>query len=148
MTMTILVASDFSDTAARALQEALHLARATGARLEIAHIHVVRTVPIPPTLDLVTLRPTPEEVARAEESLAQQTKLAKDAGVECSSYSSFGVPADELARRATEIGARYLVVGRHGHRAITEVLIGSVALRTIRLAACPVLVVPASDHTA
>jgi nucleotide-binding universal stress UspA family protein len=49
-------------------------------------------------------------------------------------------PADTLIRLATERDAAVIVVGRHGHRALTEALIGSTTRELIRHAPCPVLV--------
>jgi CubicO group peptidase (beta-lactamase class C family)/nucleotide-binding universal stress UspA family protein len=90
--------------------------------------------------------PKPEAVADAEVALAAQARLVREAGVECTAYSTFGAPADELVRRARDIGARYLALGRHGHRAVTEVLVGSVATRVVRHAPCVVLVTPPAEH--
>lgn len=40
-------------------------------------------------------------------------------------------------------GADLLVVGSRGHSALTEFVLGSVSLRVIHLAPCPVVVIPA-----
>jgi nucleotide-binding universal stress UspA family protein len=50
-------------------------------------------------------------------------------------------PADTLIRLAAERDAPVIVVGRHGHRAVTEALMGSTTRELIRRAPCPVLVV-------
>jgi nucleotide-binding universal stress UspA family protein len=50
-------------------------------------------------------------------------------------------PADTLIRLAAERDAATIVVGRHGHRAVTEALVGSTTHELIRRAPCPVLVV-------
>jgi nucleotide-binding universal stress UspA family protein len=50
-------------------------------------------------------------------------------------------PADTLIRLAAERDAATIVVGRHGHRAVTEALVGSTTRELIRRAPCPVLVV-------
>jgi nucleotide-binding universal stress UspA family protein len=139
---TILAATDFSPTADHALDHAIELARAVGARIELMHVHTVQNVPMPPTLDVLTVTPRPEAVAEAEVALAARVERVQQAGVECSANSTFGAPADELVRRAREIGARWLAIGRHGHRAVTELLVGSVAMRVVRQAPCVVLVVP------
>jgi nucleotide-binding universal stress UspA family protein len=50
-------------------------------------------------------------------------------------------PADTLLRLAAERDAAVIVVGRHGHRAVAEALMGSTTRELIRRAPCPVLVV-------
>jgi nucleotide-binding universal stress UspA family protein len=50
-------------------------------------------------------------------------------------------PADTLIRLAAERDAAVIVVGRHGHRAVTEALVGSTTRELIMRAPCPVLVV-------
>jgi nucleotide-binding universal stress UspA family protein len=50
-------------------------------------------------------------------------------------------PADTLIRLAAERDAAVIVVGRHGHRAVREALVGSTTRELIRRAPCPVLVV-------
>jgi nucleotide-binding universal stress UspA family protein len=50
-------------------------------------------------------------------------------------------PADTLIRLAAERDAAVIVVGRHGHRAVREALVGSTTRELIQRAPCPVLVV-------
>jgi nucleotide-binding universal stress UspA family protein len=46
-----------------------------------------------------------------------------------------------LIRLAAEHDAAVIVVGRHGHRAVRDALVGSTTRELIRRAPCPVLVV-------
>src|SRR6185369_7086573 len=142
MSETILVATDFSGPSDRALGEAVSLARALGAGIELMHVHEIALTPLPPTLDLATLPPPPEQVARTEAALAERERAVAGKGVPCTSYTTFGRPADEVLRRATEVTPRLLVVGTHGHSALRHVLLGSVAEHVVHKAPCPVMVVP------
>jgi universal stress protein A len=139
---TILVATDFSAAADRALGEAISLARALGAALEIMHVHPLRNVPVPPVLDVAVVTPRPADLADAEAALATRARQVGSQGLPVTSYSAFGAPAEQVVRRAQDIGALYIALGRHGHRPLTEVLLGSVAERIVRHAPCPLLVVP------
>jgi nucleotide-binding universal stress UspA family protein len=49
--------------------------------------------------------------------------------------------AEALVQAAEDADADLLVVGSHGHGAVLTMLLGSVSLRTVHLASCPVVVV-------
>jgi nucleotide-binding universal stress UspA family protein len=51
------------------------------------------------------------------------------------------VPSEEIARLASEIEADLVVIGTHGRRGLSRLLLGSVAEGVVRLAPCAVLVV-------
>jgi len=51
------------------------------------------------------------------------------------------VPSEEIAQLAADVEADLVVVGTHGRRGLTRMMLGSVAEATVRLAPCPVLVV-------
>jgi nucleotide-binding universal stress UspA family protein len=53
----------------------------------------------------------------------------------------FDAIADEISQLAADLEADLVVVGTHGRRGISRVLLGSSAEATVRLAPCPVLVV-------
>ena len=49
-------------------------------------------------------------------------------------------PAFEIAQLATDLEADLVIVGTHGRRALSRLVLGSVAEVAVRLAPCPVLV--------
>ena len=51
------------------------------------------------------------------------------------------VPGEEIAQLAADLEADLVVVGTHGRRGFSRVMLGSVAEAVVRLAPCPVLVV-------
>jgi nucleotide-binding universal stress UspA family protein len=51
------------------------------------------------------------------------------------------VPGEEIAQLAADLEADLVVVGTHGRRGLSRMLMGSVAEIVVRLAPCPVLVV-------
>jgi nucleotide-binding universal stress UspA family protein len=57
-------------------------------------------------------------------------------------------PAHEIAQLASDLEADLVVVGTHGRRGATRLLVGSVAEGVVRLAPCPVLVVRPRDRDA
>ena len=140
----ILMATDFSEGAERALTAAIRLAKALGAALDLVHVYaapatnmlspIPGVVPMPPPD-----RDTLDEIQRRLDQLAERTRSA---GVECLTFSAIGSVADEIAAQASRIAAELIVVGTHGRTGIRRVLLGSVAEGVVRKAHRPVLVVP------
>jgi nucleotide-binding universal stress UspA family protein len=52
-----------------------------------------------------------------------------------------GDPAHEIVKHATESQADLIAMGRHGHSAIAELLMGSVTQKVLATSAIPVLIV-------
>ena len=50
-------------------------------------------------------------------------------------------PAEIIARQAKKLRANMIIMGSHGRTGFQRLLLGSVAERTLRLVACPVLIV-------
>jgi universal stress protein A len=59
-----------------------------------------------------------------------------------------GDPVDTILQVASEGGFDLIVMGTHGRRGLTHLLIGSVAEKVVRQAACPVLTVRNREGTA
>jgi nucleotide-binding universal stress UspA family protein len=56
-------------------------------------------------------------------------------------HQRLDVPSEEIAALAGQLQADLVVVGTHGRRGLSRLLLGSVAEGIVRLAPCPVLVV-------
>jgi nucleotide-binding universal stress UspA family protein len=56
-------------------------------------------------------------------------------------------PAHQIADVAREEAADLIVIGTRGHGPIAGLLLGSVALRLLHVAPCPVMIVPAAEAT-
>jgi nucleotide-binding universal stress UspA family protein len=158
----VLVPTDFSETAARALQQATEEAALHRATVTLLHV-------LPPGTgtDVYYARPAggslapldPEASARvggpwplspapvvrsdpAEAALALLHDLVPDGcrgawQVEVAT----GVPAETIVRVAREHEVDLIVLGTHGRTGLQHVLLGSVAEKVVRLAACPVMTV-------
>lgn len=143
MYQRIMVAVDGSDTAGRGLQEAINLARDQKARLAIVHV-----------IDLVVVYGAGQfpgsyiDATRefGRNTIEQARKTAQAAGIEPEMQSPEIITtgyhvADTIAQLATDWKADLLVVGTHGRRGVSRLLIGSVAERIVRVAPCPLLLV-------
>ncbi len=68
-------------------------------------------------------------------------RMASEAGVSAECVMRRGVPYQEIADVARELGVDLIVIGQVGSRGSQNIRIGSVAERVIEHAPCPVLVV-------
>jgi nucleotide-binding universal stress UspA family protein len=138
----VVVGLDFSATARRALAWALEHAAATGAVLHAVHVIDRRWRASDLAADAGALTRELTEVERAAAAeLAALTAEARGRVGAVHEHVTIGRPAEELVRMARELGAHEIVVGSHGHDAVTHLLLGSVAERVARSAPCTVVVV-------
>jgi len=75
----------------------------------------------------------------SSEALAPATALLGDRGISYERVQRIGDPATEIVRFAQEWGADLLAMGRHGHSAVSSLLMGSVAQKVLATAHVPVL---------
>ena len=137
----ILVATDFSDSADEALTYALTLADQVGATARLVHVF-----DDPGAIGLYSegYVPLPAET-RAEilaEIRGQLTARAAATGrKDLPSEVLTGSPARTIVDAARQHQCDLIVMGTHGRHGMAHLLLGSVAERVVRTAACPVLVV-------
>ena len=72
----------------------------------------------------------------------------RDAAISFTAHRSVGPVADEIVRKAQEIGADAIVMGTHGHGRLAGILIGSIALKVLHLSPIPVTLVGAPPPAA
>jgi nucleotide-binding universal stress UspA family protein len=136
----ILVATDFAESAERALECAQELARRHGAELILLHVYM--PPPAYPEVASAHVAAIYAEQQRwIEDALEQRAQRARAAGLLVRPLVRTGSPASTIAETAEAEGADMAVVGTHGRAGIDRLLLGSVAERVVRLASCPVLVV-------
>jgi nucleotide-binding universal stress UspA family protein len=122
----IVVAVDETDSAMRAVREAVALARHTGGEVRFVHVGAF---------------------AGGDEALARAEGIATRAGVK---MTTARVAADDgvgptIVREAQRWTADLIVVGTHGREGVTRLLLGSVAESVARAAEVPVLLVRGSS---
>ena len=138
----IVVPVDFSEPSERAAHYAAALARRLGASLHL--IHALEPSP-------VTRGPVESSESLSAERLddtywAARTRLGALSGKlalegQISMEVRPGFPSEVITAAATDLGADLVVMSTHGRSGLSHLLMGSVAERVIRSAACPVLVV-------
>ena len=138
----IMVPTDFSPTSDVALEYARDLARQFGSSIDLVHVFDDPfasgafigdgTVMMP-----VELREALEKQAREQLAARHESHAAGLPG--SSMVLLLGPPARQIVERAKEDAADLIVMGTHGRSGLGHLLIGSVAERVVRTAACPVL---------
>jgi nucleotide-binding universal stress UspA family protein len=144
----ILVPIDGSPTSIRGLDEAIALAKLCGANLRL--VHVLDRVAFPAgetyTIDVFGL------LREAGERIVQQAKeRAAAAGLDASTFLSEVLPGrvcDVVVEQVKEFGADLIVLGTHGRRGVSRLLVGSDAEQIVRVAPVPVLLVRAGTGPA
>ncbi len=140
----ILVAVDGSPTSDLALDEAVRLALDQKAQLRIVHA-LDQTALVLDTP--YVLQEFLDSARKAGEEILERAKVrAKGAGIDAETRlcgaQSFGERiADLINTEATEWSANLIVVGTHGRRGFSSVLMGSVAMGVVRTAKVPALLV-------
>jgi nucleotide-binding universal stress UspA family protein len=140
MSETIVVGTDGSETAQRALEEAMRLAKALQAELHVVtgfqpmHARVTGA----PTGAAKVWQPLPD--SRVEGTIDQAAAAVRVAGAKAKTHMVRGDPADALLKVAREVGATTIVVGNRGMRGGRRVL-GSVPNTISHKANCNVLIV-------
>jgi nucleotide-binding universal stress UspA family protein len=138
----LLVPTDFSETADRALQRAIGMARVLPAQLVVIHVHSPVVV-LPPPIDMVSLSTVfPKALEKMEEALEERAARVREAGLVCEIELVEGAPHVEIVAFADKIQAEMIVLGTHGRGGLAHAVLGSVTERVIHRATCPVLVVP------
>lgn len=143
MVKRILVATDFSSNADAAWRFALDLARTVGAEALLLHV----TIPWPAAAPLA-VRQEHERHAAATRTLLEERTTRAATAVPTKILVTTGDAAEVIAATARDERVDLVVVGTHGRDEPSELLIGSVAERVVRLAPCTVIVVKVPHQNA
>lgn len=141
----MLVATDGSKGADRAVDYAAKQARADGAKLLI--VNVIGGYGLPDKVVRAFTRSNQawlEEMleSHSAEILARAMKRARKAGVEAEIESRTGEVAQTVIDVASKKDAEAIIVGKRGAGAVSRALLGSVSHKLVSLSPLPVTVVP------
>jgi len=143
---TILVGSDFSGPARRALGQALSLARERDAGLMVLHV-----IHVPDLEELAMLAGVTAETLRQRLVKERRERLAElvhelqetEGELPVETVIGWGHPYEVILKKASDTAVSLIVLGTAGPSADMErALFGSTAEKVLRSAACPVLCVP------
>lgn len=140
----ILVATDGSDLAKKALAQALGLAKALGSRLTAVTVSEPWEAVVVGEASIV-LPPADYEAAvtrQAEQILAVARQAASEAGVACDGvHMENRNPGEGIVQIAKDRGCDLIVMASHGRRGLTRLLLGSVANEVVTHSEVPALIV-------
>jgi universal stress protein A len=149
---TILVPTDFSACARRAVEYAADLARASGAALVLHHatelplgVHGSDRIHPEGVREAVRIDDYARRSARAHLD-AEAARIGD--GVRVITRADIGPTSQRILDAAQELGADLIVMGTHGRTGLRRGLMGSIAERVVRAAVCPVLTLRIEDRCA
>jgi nucleotide-binding universal stress UspA family protein len=140
----IVVGTDGSETARRAVKEAAELAHQTGAELEL----VSAFEPVPQSRLRSEQMEAPDDIAHTvgprqdvDAILQSAAEEVTAAGVKVRTFARQGEPADAILDVAEEENADLIIVGNKGMTGAKRFLLGSVPNKVSHHAPCSVLIV-------
>jgi nucleotide-binding universal stress UspA family protein len=137
----ILVAVDGSAHSARAVQEAVDLARTMDGRLTLISVGTHPVVYPSPYLTIVP----DADLEQAAQAVADDATAEVPDGVSVATLVRLGRPADEIVNRAREGHHDLIVMGARGRGAATSILLGSVSHAVLNQSPAAVLIVHADQ---
>jgi len=137
MFKSIVLALDGSESSDRAFDYASKLAKEQSSHVHVVH---VREIAVGRGGGAVPLNED-ELQAKVERQVKDLTEAGIEAELEIQTVHA-GAPAYVIADSAEQQSADVIITGTRGHTILAGMLLGSVPLRLLHLAHCPVLVIP------
>ena len=138
---TILVPTDFSEHAGHALAYAAELAAKLDGTVHLLHVITVPVMGIP-EMGIAYASATIEAATKAAQTaLDGLIDRYRNRASLAPARLEIGDARDVIDRIAAAIDADLIIMGTHGRRGVSRILVGSVAESVVRTAPCPVLTV-------
>ena len=141
---SIVVGTDGSDTANKAVAQAVELAKQVGAKLQLVSAYEpvsdsrLREEAQQVPADLQWMVNPREDV---DATLKEAAAAAEEAGVDVETFARQGDPADAILDVAEETDASLIIVGNKGMTGAKRFLLGSVPNKVSHHAPCSVLII-------
>ena len=133
----LLVPTDFSPCSQTAIAYAISFAGQLNATLLL--IYVLEPVGYPIDFAMID-RPELEE-KKKRQALNRVARSARQKGIEVETRLFRGDPSVEIVREAENRHCDLIVMGTHGRKGISHLLMGSVAERVVRTSPVPVVTI-------
>jgi nucleotide-binding universal stress UspA family protein len=139
----ILIATDGSELAQKAVTEGLAVAKGSGARVTVINVTEpwVAVAPGEIAMAFPIKEYDASVAANAAQILSDVEKQAKALDVPCATlHVKDQFPAEGIVETATEQGCDLIVMASHGRRGLMRFLLGSQAIKVLTHSTVPVLV--------
>lgn len=139
----ILIATDGSELAERAVAQGLELAKVINAKVTAATVTEPWSAVLVGEAALALPYAAYEKgtAENADRILGRAADLAKKAGVACTTvHVKEQFPAEGIMAAAKEKGCDLIVMASHGRRGLAKLLLGSEATKVLALSSVPVLI--------
>ena len=141
---SIVVGTDGSETANSAVQQAIDLAKAVGAKVQLVSAYE----PVSDSRLRQEKNQAPEDLQwminpreDVDSTLEEAKDKAEEAGVDVHIHARQGDPADAILDVAEETNADLIIVGNKGMTGAKRFLLGSVPNKVSHHAPCSVLII-------
>jgi len=142
MAESIVVGTDGSDSAQRAVAEAIRMAEALNAEIHlVSAFEPLRGAKIAGAPEGAAKVWAPLPDATVEKTLTEAAAAVRFRGLEVSTHAVEKDPADALVEVADEVGASMIVVGNRGMHGARRLMLGNVPNKVSHRARCNVLIV-------
>jgi nucleotide-binding universal stress UspA family protein len=125
--MKLLLPTDFSESAGRALEAVLALPPKAVGTVRLLHV--------------LPAAASPEEESTAVSRLRELAARGRELGFTCQAVIGHGAPERAILAEVDESRITGIVVGTRGRAVLADGLLGSVSMTLVRQASCPVMVV-------
>ena len=143
MYKSILIATDGSELAGKAVEQGLALAKALSAKVTVTTVTEPWTMVAPGEIGMtIPIEEYEKGVGEHAAKILQDAQArAKTVGAPCEIlHVKDRYPADGILDAAKSVGADLIVMASHGRRGIARMLIGSQATRVVTHSTIPVLI--------
>jgi nucleotide-binding universal stress UspA family protein len=139
----LLIATDGSELANKAIEHGIALAKALGSKITIVTVtepwHTFAAGEATVAFPIEEYETSTEKAA--QQTLAKSASKVDDAGLKCETvHIKDSYPADGILEAAKDGGCDLIVMASHGRRGLTRMLLGSQANHVVTHSSLPVLI--------
>jgi nucleotide-binding universal stress UspA family protein len=139
---SIIVPTDFSDTANNAVQYAAALCKDYNLELHLLHAIHIPAIDVNAPISLADTLMDNERKSTTEKLQKVSNQLVEHYGIAVSIHSDFGLGSDIVIDKSVKIGADMIVMGTSGESGFIRGLLGSVTAGVVGKSEIPVLAIP------
>lgn len=139
---SILVPTDFSDTASNAVNYAAAFCKDYNLELNLLNVMHVPYVDANAPITLADTMMDNERKSTTEKLQRVSARLVQDYGIAVSLHADFGLGSELIIEKSEELGVDIIAMGTSGESGFVRSLLGSVTEAVVGWAKIPVLAIP------